>query len=373
MNGNTPFRIWCVATWAALLLLVAPLVAMGQAEQLGSRVQRYRVHVRPVLQQYEVAGQSFTQWSTELEAVAPLTPQWQVRARLAGAAVTGAPANVQGFSNVQLGATYVYEDVPGSVLSTVAVDVPVGTKQWDLAELQALGRLSQGPYGFRVTAFGQGWGLTPRVAWAVPLGARFVLGLGASYRYLGPYTPFRQMAGTYDPGDVFTATLGGDLQLSRSDVLSVDGSFSTYATDTANEQPYFSPGNQWTLALRYEHTFAFDRLAVVGFYRYRAQGELQRQDGSGVSALAPERVLPSHGQVHVAYRHRFQYGMYGRVLLRGAHYDASIVLPAQTYGHAQLRWTWRVSDRWGLAPHVGVSIGDVTGGEVGLRTTVFLP
>lgn len=355
------------------LLLGACVWSMGakgglaQAELLRSGEGAYRVMLAPVYQQYTDDGRTLTQASSRLSVSMPLLDQMRLRASAQYALMDaeGAP-RIRGLDDVHASVTYARTIGESSLVFGLDANLPAGKRGLTSDQLRTTAVASRNYYHFRVSSFGQGLTVAPRVTWAVPLTERIVVGVGATYQHERGFRPRQNMTDTYVPGDGVGVNGGVDVQLTRTSTLGVDATFRRYGPDQQGGATQFEAGNRLAGTVRYLYRKGFTQVQVRGHYANWAPSQYydtRAADPSGVRV----NVIPSHGMAEIGVRMRIVDDIRVETQLAGHRYSATSVSPEQLLGTVRLTPSFDIQDTVVIAPHGQLTLGSFRGMGGGLR------
>lgn len=287
-----------VAT-AALAAPAAGQLGPGQrAEALTSQEQPIRISIQPTYQQFDDGALTLREWSVPLQATIPLGDRWQLSVRGSGASAGGERlTTVTGLSDVQTTLSSAWQLGEGSLILTANVSAPTGKEELSTPEFQTVRLLSRNIYPVRVPSFGQGLAAGGGATWAHPVTDGVAVGVGASFRYRGPFDPVVGLAGEYDPGEETRLTGGVDVRLSRTSSLSGDLSLFLYGTDTVGGVERFAVGNQLAGRLQFADRRQDQRVIVTARYAGQEKSTLPVVQGQDVTTQA----LPSQASLRGRY------------------------------------------------------------------------
>lgn len=349
-----------------------PAAAQPVDVSLTSERRPVRISVQPLFQRYDEDGQTVSEWSVPLHAVVPLGDDVLFGLRTGLARADGSNlTHVTGLGDVQASLSYTRSVGAGSVILHLGANLPSGAKEFTLEEFETMTQLSRNVYAFRMPGMGQGFNVTPGATWAVPVGEHVMLGVGASYRLRGRYTPLRAMEGDYNPGDEVQLTGGVDVQLGTASALSGDVTLTLYGDDTIDGVEQYGPGRKLSLTAQYLHHVGFNVVRAVVRYQSQAKSRLP-VSASGGDEAEVLRVLPNQGSAFVTYR--FQASEYIDLIWRA---EGRFFGETATYARASLfsvgaAPAFSIGDAWTVRPQFAYTFGSFTGLEAGLGFAVAL-
>lgn len=335
------------------------------AEALTSRERPTQIVLEPTYQRFEGEGRTVTQWSVPLVAVVPFGERWQTTLRGSGASAGG--ENLQtlsGLTDVRVGLSYAQPIGEGSLVVNANVNAPVGKKELTRGEFETARLLSRNFFQFRVPSFGQGFGAGTGVTWAVPVTESVVIGIGGAFRYHGSYTPTAGQD-AYDPGEEGRITGGVDVRLGKTSVLSADGSFYMYGTDTVGDVSEFEAGNQFAVRVQYLREEEVQSVRVVGYYRNQEKSTLPIR-GEADRTL---QVLPTRGMLRGEYERPLARRVALQVSAAGRWYEETAGQESKTLVTLGVEPQFDVGERVQVAPRGAYTAGSVSGFEGGVGLT----
>jgi hypothetical protein len=243
-----------------------------------------------------------SEFSVPVSFYAPLGKNSSLSFYMAQATAAGdSLKKLGGFGDPQLTLGHYFE--PLRMNFSLGVNLPLGRKKLTYEEFGTLYQLSLSAFRFQTPSFGQGLNVSPGVAWAIPLNELFVVGLGASYQYRGPFQPFEVMVGKYDPGDEWVVTGGLDVRLSQNTLLTADYYTSFYQTDKLNQEAVYQAGKKQVVSVQFKYHSGFKSLWV--FWRYRTREKNQVAIAGG---LLPENEKSQPDETELSGVYRFRPG-----------------------------------------------------------------
>jgi hypothetical protein len=367
-----------VCTLAVCLLLILPLSAESQAwaqtpPSLTSQQPPIRVTVEPVYQSVTDGDQTVSQWSTRMIAVVPVLRTLQFNLQTSAAGLDGSGVNtLQGVDDVSLGVMYARALPLGSIVASTDVSLPTGKRELTAGEWQTAIFASQNVYDFRVSGYGQGLNVEPRITWAVPATDNIMLGIGASYHYRGAYMPTTTLAGDYDPGDEIEVFGGGDLRVGDHNAVSADLSFTRFGTDTVDGRRQYEARYKVAGTLRYLYQQSFSSVRVIGRLQHWPESRVFVSSlGVGANAVSSDQqVVPSEWSLRATGSTRVVRWLDLRGTLAGHRFNETAVQDMTMVGTARLHPTFHLPGDVYLTPSVGYSLGGITRFETGIRTEV---
>lgn len=220
-----------------LRFLLAPVLLLLAAEPGRAQATRADITVGTEARGYRFGPyfpvRSLTQVAVPVAAILPMG-RWTLDAGAWYAVTTltrdDAPAqSVRGFTDVQVRSSYVLGD--DAVVLTAVANLPTGASRLSASEYAVLAAASSGFFAFPVSGYGSGASLTLGAAGAIEAG-EWNLGLAASSRLSGAFTPFEDSEGdfTYRSGMEVRARAGADRLVGRGR-FSLGLTFSTFGDD----------------------------------------------------------------------------------------------------------------------------------------------
>ena len=236
-------------------------------------------------------------------------------------------ANVNGLSDAQIAVSYHQRIGEGSVVVSLAANLPSGKRELTPEEFETMGYISQDYFGFGVSVLGQGLNLTPGLTVAYPVNQNVVVGAGASYQLRGEFKPvalspesIEPGSDSFVPGDEILITGGVDVRIARSWAASTNVSYIIYQQDElGNGTQIFDSGDQLFASIQVLGNIGSNQLKMVTQYRGKAKSEVPTSDSTQV-VTAP-RTVPNQFQFATTYRIRIQDNLSATLLGRVAYYD----------------------------------------------------
>ncbi len=360
-----------LSIWVAVGLFVLagpePVCAQGPAPTLGPQEEPIQIRVEPLYQRFTAEGETLSQRSLQLALSVPLTDRLAVRARAQAATVTtDAGPDLRGLDDTQVGIGYTQPIGEGSLQMQVVANLPTGRVGLPASTLSTTALLSEDLFDVRVSGFGRGLNLSPRLSLALPLGDVVTIGLGGRYRYAQGYRPFANMNNAYVPGNAVTGRGGIDVQLTPTSALSADVSYSHYQQDTVGGEPFFDAGSRYAATLQFLDRFGYNRIRLLVQYRSRETSRLYLDQFTAPQSV---RVLPQRAMVVLASRVRILNPVYVGLEVRGTQYRDTDRRTQKAAGEFRLRPEIRFSDSVSLLGRAAYTFIDLQGfeGGIGLR------
>lgn len=274
---------------------------------------------------------------------------------------------VRGLNDIQGTITYARPIGDGSLVFNLNANLPVGKQELSPEQLRTTTFTSNNFYDFKVSSFGRGLSLAPRLTGALPLTERLVIGIGGSYQHQRGYRPSQEMDQLYIPGDAIEGRVGLDYQTTRSSLLGVDASFQYHQTDREGDLERFESGNKLVGRVRYLYRDGFTAFRVLARY---ANWEESRLYGLTAGEPIERRVIPSHGMGVISYQTRFDSGLRLSTRLAGHWYSETDVFDTKTFGTIRVSPSVQLGQTMILAPHAKYTAGSIMGIEGGIRLEV---
>jgi hypothetical protein len=244
------------------LISAASLVHAQNERYLISQAPRLRAET--VFQRWSIdTSLSIWEFSTPVEFYYPFNRQSSMAVN-AGFATAGGE-NVEpltGLSDAQV--SFNYQPGMNNLVFNLGVNLPVGKREMPHDEYNTMAALSLYMFRFRIPVLSQGFGFSPGMTYALPLGEKAVLGFGAAY----------QLKSAYEPVDEVILTGGVDVQLGEADNLSGDLLFAHYSADKVKGDEIYHAGNKIILVLNYQKAIGQNALLVSALYRNRAKNRI---------------------------------------------------------------------------------------------------
>lgn len=186
------------------------------------------------------------------------------------ASADGRNIPLNGFTDTQLRAAYTLGR--DRAVISIRLNLPTGEERVDTAQLRLLRVIAQNSVPFPVSTYGAGMGVTGGAALAQQCG-RWSLGLAASARSLGRYSPFIDVDDTYRPGLEARLRIGARLVAGRGSSIAAGLALSTFAADECGGMWEFTyrSGNRYVAQLRLGFlACAAELRSLRRFCRYRS-------------------------------------------------------------------------------------------------------
>jgi len=172
---------------AVLLSLTFAAVAIAQDDQFVFQRNGF-VSVTPGYQSWGIEdSSSFSQTAMIASAYLPLGRKWSVSFRSAAAQVSGDAPSLKGVGDTQIGISH--NLIEHNVVVNASINFPSGKQMLTPEEFQTSILMAKSVFDWYVPNFGQGFGVTIGGIWGIQLNEKTVIGVGASYAFLGTYTP----------------------------------------------------------------------------------------------------------------------------------------------------------------------------------------
>lgn len=354
-------------------MLGAPRAVAQTPPSLTSQQPPVRVLVEPAYQSVTDGGQTVSQWSTRMTAVVPVLRNLQFDVSTSAAGLDGSGVSpVQGVDDVRAGVMYARALPLGSIVASTDVSIPLGKRELSAEEWNTAVFASQNVYDFRVSGYGQGLNVEPRITWAVPATDNIMLGLGASYHYRGAYMPTTTLAGDYDPGNEIEVFGGGDVRIGASNAVSADLSFTRFGTDTVDGSRQYEARYKLAGTLQYLYQKDFSSVRVVGRLQHWPESRVYVATlGFGADPeFSDQQVVPSEWSLRATGSTRIVQWLDLRGTLAGHRFDETAVQDMTMIGTARLHPTFHLPGDVYLTPSVGYSLGGIERLETSVRTEV---
>lgn len=356
----------------ALLAAGAPTAqptAGGAATPLYTGAERppAQVSLSTLYQRVEGDGVELSQLSVPLGLFLPITRDLGFSLNAYYAASDGPDmAGVDGFADAQAALSYRVPVGAGSAVLSVGVNAPGGGAALTAEKAETAFLIGQGFYAFRLPTLGQGFNVAPGVTYAVPVGERVVLGVGALYQVRGPFEPRAEIDDAYDPGDEVLLTGGADVQIAPGASLALDVTYIGYGTDEWVGQSY-QTGDAVAVTARWAQAVGPHEVVVLGRVRRKAETEVPPETAA---FLAADAAVPTQGRVLASARLRLSPAVRLGVAAQGRYYDASDVFSEKALVDLLLTPEVAVSRGAALVGRLGGTLGDIQGLEAGAGVVV---
>ena len=287
-----------------LLLAWAPLFA----QDLMIVPQVRFVRFAPVYQYWNYAdGYNFSQITFPVYAYANINSNASVNLRTNQANVSGnSITDLAGFTDTQLGFNYHYRD--WNTVFSLGLNIPSGIRELDAAEYSTSYLMSLNYFNLMVPNFGQGFNAAPGVNWAYKMNENFILGVAAMFQYKGGFKPIEGMTAPYEPGNEISASIGGDYNISETQVLSTDVMYTHYGSDAYDGAEVFASGDKIVVNLMYQQYLDFNKLSFTFRYRSKAKNSVAGINGDLVEESA--KSIPDQFEVNGSFRQRLNSDFY---------------------------------------------------------------
>lgn len=340
--------------------------AQTQVPSLTSERQPVRIAIDPTYQHYETEeDHALTEASTWLTAAVPIGRRFNAHVRV-GYAQMGSDslAQVRGLTDASVTGTYAQPVGDGSVVFALRVNAPMGKQELSEEETVTSRLISENFYDFRVTSFSRGLAISPQITWAVPVGDRFALGIGAGYQHQRGYRPQANLEDPYVPGDGLGANGGVDYRVTDQSALGLDVTYRRYRPDRVGESRRFDAGSRVAGTIRYLIRSGFTTGRIVARYASWEESEFGYELMRGPDR---DQVLPPHGMILGSYRTRLSQGTYLRMRLSGHWYGETLQSREKWLGRVRVQPSVELGDILTVAPHVQVTAGSYLGVSGGVR------
>ncbi|MEK7249355.1 MAG: hypothetical protein AAB209_02925 [Bacteroidota bacterium] len=280
------------ATLLALLVLAIETFAQPQSQQEANVIsQRGSLQIQPLYQRWSLDSSAFSEASSVLSVYQPVSRSASLSLYGSFGSASGDVTPLRGLTDVQLSGNYYLESA--NLVFSLGVGIPSGKKKLAPDEFLTSILLTNNVFRLQVPHFGAGFSLSPGVIWALPLSDDFVVGLGATFQYRGPFSPLQNF-GTYDPGEEVSGTIGLDVRVDETSTLSADVVYTRYGKDKLDGVEALAPGDKVFAALQFKKYFNMDQLLFLATYRTKAKAE-----------IAPGFLQPNQAELFTAYTAHF--------------------------------------------------------------------
>lgn len=341
---------------------------------LGTSDRPIEVFVAPLYQQVSDGETEISSFSTRVGTTVPLGERTTLRGHINYAQLTAEnQPTVSGLADAYLSAFHTIPFESSQLVVSVDTRLPTGTQELTSDAFATTVLTSQRPYRFAVPVLGQGWMVAPGITWVQVMSDRMSLGLGVSARYQGGYRPTANSAEDYVPGNEGELSLGIDYRLNDISTLALDLSGTYFGTDTEGDLDRFEARYNVSARAQYQWAPTYHALRIQARYENWPESRfvpvLLTQDGFDEGEPVGQQVLPSVMSMAVGYTARASSRAHlgGRVDVH--HYAETTRFDATTVARVQATPRFRF-DPVRLTPNVSYTLGDFSGFEAGLRTTV---
>jgi hypothetical protein len=211
--------------------------------------------------------------------------------------VATAELDVSGLSDLRIQANRSYAD--DHVLVSAGLNLPTGKQQLEINEgLPVLDLLAQSFLDFPMRRYGEGFGFNVLFGGARQWGQANV-GASIRYEFLGSYKPYEAgdsvVVEDYNPGDLFTATVSGELPRERV-TWSASASYTIYTTDksdgvkTIKQSPH--------LDLQLGGTYKSEDYTLQGVLAYVIRGDNTRYSDDPI--IGDQSIKLYGNELHLA-------------------------------------------------------------------------
>ena len=276
---------------------------------------------------------------------------------------TGDLPDVSGLSDTQLIISYYTRLGSGSLVASLGTNLPSGKTELTSDEFLSAILISQRAYNFRVPSLGQGFGASPSLTWAMPMGDNMSIGVGASYQFRGAYKPFEFRDEEYTPGDEVLVTGGVNFRLDPQSGISLDVSHSIYAADQFDGVEIYQSGGKTSVTASYRRVIEFDELRITAHYRSLAKNSTL-VDGTLVAEAL--RTIPNQLTGLVSYRKRFSQTLTVTALLEGRSFNETELFDKRTMVGIGVLPSLNISPQAALTGRLIYTAGTISGIEAGL-------
>ena len=276
------------------------------------------VRITPYFQNLKVKGDliqeaEFSEQSNLFSIHYSLMGNWNIGLTGAQAQVNGDVPGLDGLADVQ---AYTNVRLPSlNMVFGLQLNFPSGKTELNRGEFESSFAISNPIFRFRVPSFGQGLNISPSIMWVYPVKETVVVGLGASYQYLGDYTSIEN-TGKYNPGDEILLTAGIDFRLTPTTRMSGDIIYTNFGKDQYENKEIYAAGDKILLSLQLKRYFGYHVLQLTGLYRSRAKNNLIVQDRQ-------VKTIPNNFDTRLNYSMRLSGQIYLNILAEMLLYEQS--------------------------------------------------
>ena len=326
--------------------------------------------MQPRYQRWTDDGVRLSEFSVPVTARLLLQPNLGVSFRVSQASAEGDDLQrISGFTDAQLALDYAVYFGNSRLVVNLGVNLPTGKSRLSDEAYETAFQLGLNPYDFQVPHFGQGVGVSPGLVWATALSDKLIVGIGASYYSRGAFEPVADLPEKYHWGDEYLFTAGGEVQLTRTLILTADAIYTRYEPDKVGRIQVYEAGSRLTIQARLHKQWR--RQDVWLSVRYR---DVRGGQALAGGALRPEttRTFPGLFRLSGHYRIRPIPAFRVTLLAEAMRYEATFQSEElDVYGVG-------LAPEISLAPALTVplqfkySFGDIEGLEAGLGVVVIL-
>lgn len=189
---------------------------------------------------------------------------------------------------------FTYNLIPGKFMLLFNGAIPTGTKTVELQELSVLGAISSDVIGFSSPSVGTGGNVGGGFAAAIPLGSKFAVGVGASFKKALSYQPVANRTGDLLPGAEARVRLGLQGSLARRTYVRLAAIYATRGRDDFDNITRSGVGNRIIGYGSINQGFGGSSVTLYGFVVNRADPKLS--DDPTVPALPQGRLVAFGGR-----------------------------------------------------------------------------
>lgn len=295
-----------------MAFIVAAFHSVGAQEEAGQAYGLRQVSLSTTYQNWSLNSvQDVSEFSTPLRILLPVGDAFSFALYANYASVSAdSLASLSGFTDMQLGISYLLESA--NLLFSLGVNVPVGRRALSDEQFITSSLISYSVFRFEVPFFGEGFGLSPGLTWAIPLSESVVAGLGVTYQYKDRFRPLAGLDMLYEPGAEIMLTTGMDIRIAETASLTADVIVTGYGTDRLEGREVFAAGKKLVANLQFRQYFAFNELWVFARYRTRAKNQLAK-----LGQLMPEsaKSTPDEFELLAHYRWRLHRTLWLKIML----------------------------------------------------------
>lgn len=169
---------------------------------------------------------------------------------------------------------FVYNLIPGKFMLLLNGAIPTGTKTVELQELSVLGAISSDVIGFSSPSVGTGGNFGGGFAGAIPLGSKFAVGVGASFKQSLSYQPVANRPGDLLPGAEVRVRLGLQGSLARRTYVRLAAIYASRGRDDFDNITRSGVGDRIIGYSSINQGFGGSSVTLYGFVVNRADPKL---------------------------------------------------------------------------------------------------
>ncbi|MGP8328760.1 MAG: hypothetical protein ACT6FF_00365 [Methanosarcinaceae archaeon] len=301
-----------------LFFLLITRLAANDAYIIG---QKATLKIVPVYQNWAISDSlKILEKTVPIHLYLPISRNSSLYLRGCRMSVEGDVTSLSGTTAMQMAFSHYFEAI--HLVVNLGLNYPVGKKALTAGEFKTSSIISQNHLNFKVPNLGQGTNYSAGLSWALPLGERFVLGLGGSYQLRGQFKPIENMLADYVPGNEILLTGGFDVRLGETTTFTTDMSLVNYAADIIGSDTVFVSGNTLIINCRWRSHFKYNSVLLLGRFSSKEKNKLPL---GGIIREELEKTTPDRFEFSAIYRMRFNRHFYTGFHTAGRFYQATSV------------------------------------------------